>query len=39
MLTGCLLQPVLRLYAVPANAFTAEEEEDEGAFDGDDGDV
>ncbi|KAI1796116.1 translation initiation factor eIF-3 subunit D [Ganoderma leucocontextum] len=32
-------KPVLRLYAVPANAFTAEEEEDEGAFDGEEGDA
>lgn len=31
------LQPVLRLYAVPMTAFVAEEE-DEDAFDGDDGD-
>ncbi|KAI0774543.1 eukaryotic translation initiation factor 3 subunit 7 [Fomes fomentarius] len=32
-------KPVLRLYAVPANAFTAEEEDEEAAFDGDDGEV
>ena len=33
------LQPVLRLYAVPANAFTAEEDDDEAPFDGDDGEA
>ena len=32
-------QPVLRLYAVPANAFTGEEEDEDAAFDGDDGDA
>ncbi|KAL1939958.1 hypothetical protein VTO73DRAFT_9293 [Trametes versicolor] len=31
-------KPVLRLYAVPANAFTAEDEDDEGGFD-EDGDA
>ena len=31
-----LLQPVLRLYAVPANAFAAEEEDEEAGFEGDD---
>ncbi|KAJ2967710.1 hypothetical protein NUW54_g13430 [Trametes sanguinea] len=34
-LLGRISPPVLRLYAVPANAFTAEEE-DEEAFEGDD---
>ncbi|KAH9899578.1 translation initiation factor eIF-3 subunit D [Cubamyces lactineus] len=29
-------KPVLRLYAVPANAFTAEEEDEEAGFEGDD---
>lgn len=33
-LTLPLKQPVIRLYAVPLTAFTAEEEDDEGAFDG-----
>ena len=32
-------QPVLRLYAVPANAFTAEEEDEEAPFDGEDGEA
>lgn len=31
-------KPVLRLYAVPANAFTGEDDEDEGAFDGEEPD-
>ena len=29
------LQPVIRLYAVPLSAFTAEDEEDEAGLDGD----